>query len=148
MQVILLCDVKGVGKKGELVTVSDGYGRNFLLKKKMAQVANSVNTNVAKQAQIAKEFHKQEELNAYRELSEKIKGMNLVFPVKVGENGKLFGAVTSKEIGDKFKELGFDIDKRKIQIENIKMLGKFNAKINFAPQIESNFFVEVVSDKN
>ncbi len=147
MQVILLEDIKGVGKKGELVTVNDGYGRNFLLKTKKAQVANSVNKNVVNQAQKAQEFHKEQELEAFKVLANQIKGMTLKFCVKVGENGKLFGSVTSKEIAEKLKEQGFEIEKRKIEIDSIKSIGKYKAKIHFAPSIETTFFVELVSDK-
>lgn len=147
MQVILLEDIKGVGKKGEQVNVSDGYGRNFLLKMKKAQVANSTNKNVANQAQKAKEYHKQQELEAFKVLAEKMKGLNLKFEAKVGENGKLFGSVTSKEIAEKLKEQGYEVEKRKIDIEPIKTVGKYKAKIHFAPTIETTFFVELISDK-
>lgn len=148
MEVILLSDVKNVGKKGELVKVNDGYGRNFLLKQKLAQVANSTNKNVANQAHKAQEFHKQEQLDAFRKTAEQIKGMTLKFAVKVGENGKLFGSVTSKEIAEKLKEQGFEIEKRKIDIEPIKLVGKYKAKVHFAQNIETTFFVELESLKN
>lgn len=145
MQVILLADVKGTGKKGELVTVSDGYARNFLLKRKLAQVATSTNKNVVQQAQQAQEFHKQEQLTSLKEIAEKIKGINIQLSVKIGDNGKLFGSVTSKEIAEKLKELGFDVEKRKIDIEPIKAVGKYKVKIHFAPNVETSFFVEILS---
>lgn len=145
MQVILLCDIKGTGKKGDLVTVSDGYARNFLLKQKLAQVANNTNKNNANQAKIAKEFHKQQELDEFRQIAEKIKGITLSFEVKVGENGKLFGAISSKEIAEKFKEMGYNIEKRKIDIQTLKTVGKFSGTIHFAPKIDTTFFVELHS---
>ncbi len=147
MEVILLADVAKLGKKGELVTVSDGYARNFLLKKKLAQIADSVNKNIIHQNKQSQEFHKQEQLNAFREVANKMKGITLQFSVKVGENGKLFGSVSSKEISEKLKELDFDIEKRKIDIEPIKAIGRYKAKVHFASGIESHFFVELISDK-
>jgi len=147
MQVILLADIKGTGKKGELVTVSDGYARNFLLKQKLAQIATSMNKNVVQQAQQAQDFHKQEQLNALRETAEKIKGKTLNIRVKIGDNGKLFGSVTSKEIAEQLKSQGFEIDKRKIDFEPIKTVGKYKAKIHFAPNIETSFFIEILGNE-
>jgi len=147
MQVILLDDVKGQGKKGELITVSDGYGRNFLLKQKLAQMANSTNKNIVQQAQKSEDFHRQEQLEALKVTANKIKGLTLKIVVKVGDSGKLFGSVTSKEIAEKLKEQGFEIEKRKIDVEQIKAIGKYKAKIHFAPNVETSFFVEVISDK-
>lgn len=146
MQVILLTDVKGTGKKGEMVTVSDGYARNFLLKQKLAQIANNTNKNILNQAKKAKEFHKQQELDEFKKIAEKLKGTTLSFAVKVGENGKLFGAITSKEIADKFKEMGYDIEKRKIDVPALKTIGKFAGTIHFAPKIDCKFFVELKSE--
>ena len=147
MQVILLSDVKGTGKKGDLVTVNDGYARNYLLKQKLAQVATNTNKNIINQAKKAQEYHKQQELEGFKVIAEKIKGQTLTFNVKLGENGKLFGSVTSKEIAEKFKEMGYDIEKRKINIETIKTIGKFSATVKFAPKIEAKFFVEIVGIK-
>ncbi|MBR1926096.1 MAG: 50S ribosomal protein L9 [Clostridia bacterium] len=147
MQVILLSDIKGTGKKGDLVTVNDGYARNYLLKQKLAQVATNTNKNIMSQAKQAQEYHKQQELDGFRAVAEKIKGLTLKFDIKLGENGKLFGSVTNKEIAEKFKELGYDIEKKKINIENIKTVGKFSATVKFAPKIEAKFFVEVVGKK-
>lgn len=145
MKVILLADVKGTGKKGELVEVSDGFGRNFLLKQKLAQIANNTNLNVANQAQKAKEYHKEQQLEGFRQTKAKIENITLVFEAKVGENGKLFGALTNKEISEKFKELGFDVEKKCIEIESVKTIGKFKGHIHFAPKIDCTFFVEMKS---
>ncbi len=145
MQVILLTDVKGTGKKGEMVTVSDGYARNFLLKQKLAQPANNTNKNILNQAKKSQEFHKEQELEGFRQIAEKINGITLSFDVKVGENGKLFGAITAKEIADKFKELGYDIEKRKIDVPQLKTIGKFAGTVHFAPKIDGKFFVELKS---
>ena len=143
MQVILLSDVKGTGKKGDLVEVSDGYGRNFLLKKKLAQIANNTNKNNLNQANQAKAFHKEQELEGFRQIKAKIENITLVFYAKIGENGKLFGALTNKEIAEKFKELGYNIEKKSIEIESVKTIGKFKGNIHFAPKIDCTFFVEM-----
>ena len=147
MQVILLQDIKGTGKKGDLVTVNDGYARNFLLKQKLAQVANNTNKNIMTQAKKAKEFHKQQQLDEFKVVADKIRNLTVEFDVKVGENGKLFGAITSKEVAEKLKEMGYDIEKRKIDMENIKTVGKFKAQIHFAPKIDSTIFVQLNSIK-
>ncbi len=147
MQVILLADVKGTGKKGDLVEVSDGYARNFLFKQKLAQVANSTNKNVLNQAKQAKAFHKEQELEGFRQTKQKIENTTLEFRAKVGENGKLFGALTNKEIAEKFKELGFEIEKKSIEIDTVKTIGKFKGNIHFAPKIDCTFFVEMKAEE-
>ena len=115
MEVILLADVKGTGKKGEIVKVADGFGRNFLIKKGLAQVANNTNKNIHSQAENAKAYHKAEERKAFGIEAEKLKGQTIIVKAKIGENGKLFGAVTSQEIADTIKkEYDITIDKKKI----------------------------------
>lgn len=138
MEVILLQDVKGTGKKGQIVKVADGYGRNFLIRQGLAQVANNTNKNIQKQADNAKAFHKEEERKAFRAEAEKLKGQTITLQAKVGENGKLFGAITSQEIADKIKEVfGFEIEKKKIIIPAIKLVGAYDVKIRFAEGIET-----------
>ena len=140
MEVILLKDVKGTGKKGDLVKVADGYGRNFLLKQGLAQIANNTNKNIHNQAQNAKAFHKEEERKEFRAQAEKLKGQTITLTAKVGENGKLFGAITSQEIADKINEqFGFSVEKKKIIIPSIKMIGAYDVKIHFAEGIETKF---------
>ena len=138
MEVILLQDVKGTGKKGDVVKVADGFGRNFLLKKGLAQIANNTNKNIHNQAENAKAFHKEEERKAFRAEAEKLKGQTINLEAKVGENGKLFGAITSQEIADKIKQVfGIEIEKKKIIIPSIKMVGAYDVKIRFAEGIET-----------
>lgn len=148
MEVILLDDVKGTGKKGETVKVSDGYARNFLLKRKLAQVATNTNKNVAQQAQKAQEFHRQEELAAFRELAKKIQGQVLVFKMKVGDTGKLFGSITTKEVAQRLTEMGLEVQKKNLDLPTIKLVGRYKAKVHFAGNIAASFFVELVSEKN
>lgn len=145
MEVILLSDIKGTGKKGDIVNVSDGYARNFLFKQKLAEPATNTNKNIANQAKAAKEFHKQEQLNAFAEIAKKLNGQVFFFPVKVGENGKLFGSVSSKEIAEHIVQKGFEVEKRMLEVPNIKLLGRYEVKAKFAPKIEAKFFVEITA---
>lgn len=143
MEVILLADIKGTGKKGDIVNVSDGYARNFLFKQKLAEPATNTNKNIVNQAKSAQAFHKQEQLNAYAEIAKRLEGKTFSFPVKVGENGKLFGSVSSKEIEQQLKLNGYDVEKKQLEVPNIKLLGKYQVKARFAPKIEAKFFVNL-----
>ena len=143
MQVILLQDIKGTGKKGDIVTVSDGYARNFLFKKNLAKPANSTNLNENKQAKVAQAYHKQVERDAYQVEANKLKNQNVIIKVKIGDNGKLFGSVTNKEVAEKLAEVGIKIEKKMITLPAIKLVGKFDAKARFAEGIETKFFVTV-----
>ena len=145
MEVILLQDVKGTGKKGQIVKVADGYGRNFLIKQKLAQIANNTNKNIQKQADNAKAFHKEEERKAFRAEAEKLKGKNITISAKVGENGKLFGSITSQEIADTIKQqFSIEIEKKKIIIPSIKTIGAYDVKIRFAEGIETALKATIV----
>lgn len=145
MQVILLQDVKGTGKKGDVVNVSDGFARNFLLKQKLAQPANNTNLNINAQAKAAKAYHKQVERDEFSVEANKLRGTNVVFEVKVGDNGKLFGAITNKEVAEKLSTMGIAVEKKMITLPLIKLVGKYNAKARFAEKIEANFTVTVKS---
>lgn len=145
MKVLLLQDVKGSGKKGEIVEVSDGFARNFLFKKNMAKIADK-SILLEKQSQKASEersrlLEKLEAEKIAREINKKtfkIKG-------KVGENGKLFGAITSKEISLALEEAGFNIDKKKIVLSSpIKSLGVFGVEARLFSNVNAKFFVEIV----
>ena len=144
MQVILKKDVKGTGKAGDVVKVSDGYARNFLFKQKLAQPATNTNKNIVNQAKNAQAFHKQEQLNAYAEIASRLNGQTFSFPVKVGENGKLFGSVSSKEIEQHLISNGFEVEKKQLEVPTIKLLGTYQVKARFAPKIEAKFFVKLV----
>ena len=146
MEVILLQDIKGTGKKGDVVNVNDGYARNFLFKKNLAQPATKTNLNVNSQAKAAKAFHKQVERDEFRDEAEKLKDKDVIIKVKIGENGKLFGSVTNKEVADKLNQMGIKIEKRMIDLPTIKLIGKYEAKARFAEGIETKFFVSVVTE--
>ncbi len=145
MQVILLQDIKGTGKKGDVVNVSDGYARNFLFKKGLAKSASSTNLNENKQAKVAQAYHKQVERDNFSAEAKKLNGITVEIGVKIGENGKLFGSVTSKEVAEKLESLGIKVEKRMITLPNIKLVGKYNAKARFAEGIEAKFYVSVIA---
>lgn len=125
MKVILLENIKGVGKKDEVINANDGYARNFLLPKKLAVEANNANMSNLKSKQDSNAFKKQEDKKKAEEIKEKLSKLNLKIQVKAGENGKIFGGVTAKEISEQLeKQHKISIDKRKIELkETIKTLG-------------------------
>ena len=130
MKVVLLADVKGHGKKGELCNVSDGYARNFLLPKKLAVEADNTALNELKNREQAKAHHLNEEIDAATETAAKLNGKSVKITAKAGSNGKLFGAVTSKEIAAEIKNsLGVEIDRKKMTVKDIKNFGEYTAEI-------------------
>ncbi|MDD2227719.1 MAG: 50S ribosomal protein L9 [Clostridia bacterium] len=147
MKIILLADVKGTGKKGDIVEVADGYAKNFLLKNKLAQFASkdALTQNLSQKKSVA--FHKQQEKKEAIKLKETIEKIFLRIPVKCGENGKLFGAVTSKEIAEAFEKQGISIDKRKIVLNDyIKNSGIYNLEVKLFPEIIAKFKVEIIPE--
>ena len=145
MKVIFLQDVKGKGKKGEIKNVSDGFAKNFLLPQKMAVEATAANLNAAKGKQESIQYHKDMEEDNAKKLAEKIAQFSLYISAKAGENGKLFGSVTSKELSEILKkEHGFDIDKRKFVLpDGIKSEGAYTVDIKLHPGIVAKLKVAV-----
>lgn len=136
MKVILLQDVKNVGKKGEIINTSDGYARNFLFPRKLAQEATKGNLNSATAKQEFERKHKQKELEAAQALAAQIREKQLSIKVKTGESGRLFGAITSKDLAAEIKkQLGYDIDRKKIVVETIKGTGLYEAEIKLYPEV-------------
>ena len=146
MKVILLDNIKGVGKKDEVINAADGYARNFLLPRKLAVEANAENMSKLNNKKEAASYKKDIERQAAEELAKKLKGIMLKVKVKAGENGKIFGGVTAKEISDNLKsQYKFDIDKKKIELkETIKTLGEFNVTIKLFEGVIANLKVEVI----
>ena len=146
MKVILLQDVKKLGKKGEIVEVSDGYGRNYLLARKLAAPGTSENINDAKQKKAAADHRAQVASDVAVVLASELKKVELTIPVRIGEGGKVFGAVTGKDISDAAKrQYDLDLDKRKVEIkEPIKALGTYDVIIRVHPAITSVIKVHVV----
>ena len=144
MKVVLLADVKGHGKKGELCNVSDGYARNFLFPRKLAKEATVGAINDVKTKESAKAHHKQEEINAANEVKAKIDGKSVVLKAKAGKEGKLFGAVTSKDVATELKKLfGIDIDKKKLVMDDIKLFGSYDCTVKIYPEITAKITVKV-----
>ena len=144
MKVILKQDVKGTGKKGEILDVSDGYAKNFLLKKGLAEIASSVAVNSLKLQKEAEERRRAEEIKAIRELAAKIDKTTVDVTIKCGENGKVFGSVTSKEIANKLADMGYDIDKKKIVLkEPLKIAGDYPVEIRFMEGVSAKINVSV-----
>lgn len=145
MKVILKQDVPGSGKKGELVNVSDGYGRNYLLPKGLAVEANAQAMNEFKAKQAAKEHHAAVEKQTAQELAARLNGKMVKLTAKAGANGKLFGSITAKEISEEIKkQFDADIDKRKISLDaEIKAFGSYTAQVKLHPGIAAQLRVEV-----
>ena len=147
MKVILKQDLKGTGKKGDILEVSDGYAKNFLLKKGLAEQASSVAVNSLKIQKEAEERRRREEIKATRELAQKMDKSTVTISIRCGENGKVFGSVTSKEIAGKLAELGFDIDKKKILLKDpIKTVGDTAVDVRLMEGVTAKIFVSVVPE--
>ena len=145
MKVILLEDVKSLGKKGQLVEVNAGYARNFILPKKLGIEATSKNINDLKLQKAHEDKVAAEQLAAAKVLAEELKNKSVELKMKVGEGGRTFGAISTKEIAAAAKEqLGYELDKKKISVdEPIKSLGVHNVKIKFHPQVTADLKVKV-----
>ena len=148
MKVILLQDVKNVGKKGSTINAKDGYARNFLFPKNLAIEANEVNLRNLENAKKHKEEQELEIFNEAKSLEEELMKFTLVIKSKVGENGKLFGSITTKEIADLLEsEHNIAIDKRKFELdEPIKSVGEYSVKIKLHPKVNAKVKV-IVTEK-
>lgn len=146
MKVILQQDVKGHGKKGQMVDVSDGYARNFLLPRKLAVEATAENINTMKMQDKAKKAREAEEKAAAQATAEKLKGCQVKISAKAGQGGRLFGAITSKEISEELKaQHGLDVNKSKIvQAEPIKSFGSYEVKCKLGYEVTGTIYVLVV----
>lgn len=147
MKVILKQDVKNLGKKNSLVNVSDGYARNFLIPKGLAIEASASAINEMKMREGAEKSRKENELSNAQKLADKINGITIKFASKAGDNGKLFGSITSKDIADKLKkELKVQVDKRKIVLPDaIKSLGVYDIEVKLHAGISSTIKVQVIN---
>ena len=145
MKVILLCDVKGQGKKDQIVDVSDGYARNFLFPQKKAIPADAKATNELKNKEESRQFKISEDRKAASALAEKINNVEVEIVMGHGADGRLYGSVTTKDIADQLKKkLGVEVDKRKIQLkDNIKAYGKYTVELKILADINAKFVVYV-----
>ena len=148
MKVILLQDVKSLGKKGEIVNVSDGYARNFVLPKKLGVEANTSNMSDLKLQKANADKVAQEQLEAARELAALLETKEVVLKMKSGEGGRAFGSVSSKEIAAAAKtQCGLELDKKKIQLpEAIKALGIYEVNVRLHTKVTGRLKVKVVEE--
>ena len=148
MKVILLQDVKSLGKQGEIVNVNDGYARNFILPKKLGLEANAKNLNDLKLRKANEEKKAKELLEAAQELAKELETKEVIVGMKCGEGGKAFGSVSSKEIATAAKaQCDLDLDKKKIQLpEAIKALGVYEVPVKLHPKVTAKLKVKVTPE--
>ena len=149
MKVILLEDVKAQGKKGQIINVSDGYAKNFLFPKNLATPATSekLNTLNSQKEAVKRELDKEREEK--QKFANIIKETVLEISIKAGENGKIFGSVTTKEISDAFAEKSITVDRKEIVLKNpIKTVGSYKVQVKLCPGISPEFTVNVSAHKN
>ncbi len=145
MKVILMQDVKGKGKSGDIVNVNDGYARNFLFPKGLAKEATSSNMNAVNQTKAAQIHKKQVEREQALALSKELSSKVIEIKGKCGEGTRLFGSITSAEIAQGLKEQGIDVDKRKIVLkDNIKELGEYPVTLKLYPEVSAEITLKVV----
>ena len=148
MKVILLDNIKGVGKKDEIINAADGYARNYLFLKKLAVEANSENLSKLNNKKEAASYKKDVEKKNAEELAQRLKGIMLKVKVKSGKNGKIFGGVTAKEISENLRvQYDLDIDKKKIELKDtIKTIGEFTVPIKLFEGVIGSLKVDVISE--
>ncbi|MBP1890815.1 large subunit ribosomal protein L9 [Clostridium moniliforme] len=145
MKVILLKDVKKLGKKGDVINASDGYARNFLFPKGLAKEATENNLHILNNQKENERKQKLAELEAAQKLASELKGKEIKIVGKAGDNGKLFGAITSKDVAKKIKETyKIDIDKKKIVMETIKVAGGYEIEVKLYPEVSTKMKVIIV----
>ncbi len=149
MKVVLLQDVKALGKKGELVNTSDGYARNFLFPKKLAKEANSQAMNELKNAEESKAFKIKTDTENAQKTAELLKDKTINIQAKAGQGGKLFGKVTAKEVSEHLKnQFGVDVDKRKIVIDgDIKAFGVYKAEVKLYTGVSAKISIQVIEQQ-
>lgn len=148
MKVILLEDIKGVGKKDEVINASDGYARNFLFPKNKAVEANNENMAKLKSRNESKAFKKQTEIDNAKDMAKKFERITVRIKVKAGGNGKIFGGVTAKEISEALKnDHNLDVDKKKIILpETIKQIGMTNVDVRLYEGVMAKIKVDVITE--
>ncbi|WP_239615425.1 50S ribosomal protein L9 [Cohnella mopanensis] len=147
MKVIFLQDVKGQGKKGEIKEVSEGYARNFLLPKGVVQIATEGAKKTLTQQVASEQKKKENEKNEFKALAERLSEMTVVIKAKAGEGGRLFGAITSKQIAEALELQKISIDKRKIELEDpIRVLGVTKVTVKLYPDVKGTLNVQVVEE--
>ncbi len=145
MKVYLLQDVKSKGKKGDIINVSDGYARNFLFPQKMAVEVNAKVLSEKKTKDESVAYHKEQELLAAKKVASRLEGQSVELKAKAGNDGRLFGSITAKEIANAVKvKYNVSVDKRKIEAPEIKAFGKFDFKVKIMTGVIANMIASVV----
>lgn len=145
MKVILIDEIRGLGGRGEVVTVKDGYARNFLIPKKLAQEATAGNLKAVEQLKKKWSLMAQEEKNAAKKAAESVQGTKIEIRKRVGEGGTLFGSVTAADIADALAAKGVEVDKRRIEIEHpIKTAGSHEVEVRLHREVTAKIQVEVL----
>ena len=148
MKVLLLQDVKAQGKKDEIIEVNDGFDRNFLIKKGLAVEATPKVMNEYRLRKQKEEADRQKEIAAAKEMAARLQGQVVTVTVKCGENGKLFGAVTAKEIADSLAAAGFNVDKKKIVLkEPVKLIGRYEIELKLYQGISAKVALAVTDER-
>lgn len=148
MKVILLQDVKNVGKKGDVVNSSDGYARNYLFPRKLAEEATDSNLHVLNAKKETERRKKLGEIEAAQKLAGELKGKEIKIEAKSGENGKLFGAITSKDVAELIKkQYKIEVDKKKVVMDTIKLAGTYEVEIKLYPEVSTKMTVVIVPTK-
>lgn len=147
MKVILLTDIKNVGKKGQVIEVSDGYARNFLFPRKAAQEASTENMHILNQKNENERRKKLAEIEEAQALADKLRGKEINIKAKTGEHGRLFGAITSKDIAELIKkQYTITIDKKKIVMDTIKQTGTVDIEVKLYPEVSTKMKVVIVAE--
>lgn len=146
MKVVLLKDLKGRGKKGDIIEVNSGYAQNYLIPNGFCVIGNASNLNEAKQAKASNAYHEEQNQIKAREVASKLKDKEVVLSVKCGAGGKIFGSVTNKEVATQLEKMGFVIDKKKIEMPVVKNTGEYIVKIKLYANISTDMKVRVVAE--
>ena len=146
MKVILLQDVKGTGKKGQMIEASDGHARNFLIPKKLAMEATKSNVAQLESQQKKADQKHREEVEAAQALGNRVRETKIKIPVRVGDGGKMFGSIGNKEVAEALVKSGISIDKKKIVVDSIKTVGEHKATVKLHPQVSVVLNFEVVAE--
>ncbi|SHK56836.1 large subunit ribosomal protein L9 [Clostridium cavendishii DSM 21758] len=148
MKVILLQDVKKMGKKGDVINASDGYARNYLFPRKLAEEATDANLHVLNAKKETERRKKTAEIEAAQKLAEELKNKEVTIQAKSGENGKLFGAITSKDVAEEItKQYKIEVDKKKLVMDTIKLAGTYNIELKLYPEVSAKMKVVIVPTK-
>lgn len=147
MKIILLQDVKGQGKKGDVIEVNEGYARNFLIKKGLAEAATASKLNDLNQKKAAADYHKAEEVKAMQAMAKELKGKSFTVKIKAGQNGKVFGSVTGANVSDSLIAAGYNVDKKKVVLtQPIKNVGEYEIELKLMEGISTKIKITVEAE--